>query len=298
MELGWKNAGPNAGPNGEKAKPNTSYSGQGLEIKETFSTSGRGRKMSLTSPLIEQALAQACAVCSPKTGSMSVIAILRQLETRSRLGSPVRSGSWCNAQSRTILVRQGFPGTHAEAAPFRRSRVKKLLAVLIVGSWLLSGTAARAQTPAQKESATHVISNQDMDLLRKDLRSKRKQLIAANLKLTDTEATKFWPVYDQYIVELITINDRKFGLIQEYADNWGKLTNEQSLLFTRNWLDMDIAIAQLRQKYVPMVAKVLDGTKAATFFQLDRRIAMMMELQVSSQMPLVQEQESSSKSAN
>jgi hypothetical protein len=69
-------------------------------------------------------------------------------------------------------------------------------------------------------------------------------------------------------------------------------------LFTRNWLDMDIAIAQLRQKYVPMVAKVLDGIKTATFFQLDRRIAMMMDLQVSSQMPLVQEQESSGKSAN
>jgi len=176
--------------------------------------------------------------------------------------------------------------------------VKRLLAVLIVGSCLLSGTASRAQTAAQKENTTHVISNQDIDLLRKDLRSKRKQLIAANLKLTDTEAAKFWPVYDQYIAELITINDKKFGLIQDYADNWGKLTNEQSLLFTRNWLDMDIAIAQLRQKYVPMVAKILEGSKAATFFQLDRRIAMMMDLQVSSQMPLVQEQESSSQSSS
>jgi hypothetical protein len=198
---------------------------------------------------------------------------------------------------------QYFCGTGAPARTprlrlSRRSRVEKLLAVLVVGSWLLSGTVARAQTPAQKESATHVISNQDMDLLRKDLRSKRKQLIAANLKLTETEATKFWPVYDQYIGELITINDRKFGLIQEYADNWGKMTNEQSLLFTRNWLDMDIAIAQLRQKYVPMVAKVLEGKKTATFFQLDRRIAMMMDLQVSSQMPLVQDQASSSESSS
>ena len=176
--------------------------------------------------------------------------------------------------------------------------MKKLLAALIVGSWVLSGIPARAQTPAQEESVAHVMSNQDMDLLRKDLRSKRKQLIAANLKLTDTEAAKFWPVYDQYIMELITINDRKFGLIQEYAHYWGKLTDENSLLFTRNWLDMDIAITQLRQKYVPMVAKVLEGRKAATFFQLDRRIAMMMDLQVSSQMPLVQEQESSSQSSS
>jgi hypothetical protein len=136
-----------------------------------------------------------------------------------------------------------------------------------------------------------------LNLLRKDLRAKRKQLIAANLRLTEAEATKFWPIYDQYIAELITINDRKFALIQEYADNWGKLTNEQSLLFTRNWLDRDIEISQLRQKYVPMVAKVLEGKKTATFFQLDRRIAMMLDLQVSSQMPLVQEQDSGSSSS-
>ena len=72
------------------------------------------------------------------------------------------------------------------------------------------------------------------------------------------------------------------------------------LIRARNWLDMDIATAQLRQKYVRIVAKVLDGRKTATFFQLDRRIAMMMELQASSQMPLVQEQSegSSSKSPN
>jgi hypothetical protein len=55
-------------------------------------------------------------------------------------------------------------------------------------------------------------------------------------------------------------------------------------------VEEDIQVAQLRQKYVPIIAKVLDGKKAATFFQLDRRIAMMIELQVSSQMPLVQAQ--------
>jgi len=150
---------------------------------------------------------------------------------------------------------------------------------------------AQAQAPPPKEGSAHVIGDQELNLLRKDLRSKRKQLIASNLKLTDTEAAKFWPVYDQYVTELIAINDKKFAVIQDYADNWGKLTSEQSLSFIRQWLDMDIATAQLRQKYVPIVSKVLDGKKTATFFQMDRRIAMMIELQVSSQMPLVQDQQ-------
>ena len=170
--------------------------------------------------------------------------------------------------------------------------MKKLMAVVLIGgSWMLSGATARAQTAPPKESTTHVISDQDLNMLRKDLRSKRKQLIASNLKLNDTEAAKFWPIYDQYIAELIKINDKKFAIIQDYADNWGKMTNDQSLLFSRQWLDLDIETAQLRQKYVPIVSKVLDGKKTATFIQLDRRIAMMIELQVSSQMPLVQDQQ-------
>jgi hypothetical protein len=168
--------------------------------------------------------------------------------------------------------------------------VKKLAVAVLVGAGLMIGPRTIAQTTAPQESAPHVISDQDLNLFRQDIRSQRKQLIAANLKLTDQEATKFWPVYDQYTSELITINDKKFALIQEYADNYGKLTNEQSLTFIRRWLDADIEVAQLRQKYVPIVSKVLDGKKSATFFQLDRRIAMMIELQLSSRMPLVQAQ--------
>jgi hypothetical protein len=60
---------------------------------------------------------------------------------------------------------------------------------------------------------------------------------------------------------------------------------------TLDFRHADIATTQLRQKYVPIVSKVPDGKKSSTFFQLDRRIAMMIELQVSSQMPLVQAQE-------
>ena len=163
---------------------------------------------------------------------------------------------------------------------------------LLVASWMLFGATSRAQNLGQQESSTRgaVVSAQDIELLRKDLRAKRKELIAANLKLTETEGQRFWPVYDQYIKELIGINDKKFALIREYAEDYGKMTNDDALVFMRQWLDVDIATTQLRQKYVPMVSKVLDGKIAATFFQLDRRIAMMLELQVSSQIPLVDPQ--------
>lgn len=170
--------------------------------------------------------------------------------------------------------------------------MKKLLVVVtMAGAWMMCGARGNAQTAQPQDNSSHVISNQDIDLMRKDIRSRKKQLIAANLKLTDAESTKFWPVYDQYTAELIKINDKKFGLIQDYADHWGTMTDEQASLFLRQWLDVDIAITQLRQKYVPLVSQVLNGRKSATFFQLDRRIAMMIELQLASQLPIVQAQE-------
>ena len=179
-----------------------------------------------------------------------------------------------------------FTTTQAEAI------MKTLLRLAVLASL---GTAcevsAYAQTEAQDANTKHVISDQDLDLLRKDIRSQKKQLVAANLKLTDAEATKFWPVYDRYTADLIKINDKKFALIQDYADHWGTMSDEQASLFLRDWLDVDIATAQLRQRYVPEVTQVLNGRKTATFFQLDRRISMMIDLQLASKLPIVQAQE-------
>jgi hypothetical protein len=50
---------------------------------------------------------------------------------------------------------------------------------------------------------------------------------------------------------------------------------------------LDIKQTKLRQQYVP----VLPGKKAATFFQLDRRISTMIDLQLTSQLPLAQGQD-------
>lgn len=175
---------------------------------------------------------------------------------------------------------------------------KTLLAIVVLAGACL---ARSPQTPAQMTDVQQpaaspsqtgqVMSSQDVDLLRRDIRSKKKQLIAANLKLTEAEATKFWPVYDQYTQELIRINDKKYDLIKQYSQNWGSITDDQAMIWVRDWLDLDAALTQLRSKYVPIVRGVLPGKKAATFFQLDRRISMMIDLQVSSQLPLVQSQE-------
>ena len=165
-------------------------------------------------------------------------------------------------------------------------------AIAFLGVILSGATRLVAQDrPAVAGSSDSASADQQIALMRKDIRSMKRQIIAANLNLTDSEATKFWPVYEQYSAEVEKINDTRTALIREYSDGYGTLTDEQADSLIRRWLDADIAASNLRQKYVPIFRKVLPGKTAATFFQLDRRISMMIDLRVTSQLPLVQSQD-------
>jgi hypothetical protein len=86
------------------------------------------------------------------------------------------------------------------------------------------------------------------------------------------------------------LGDQKYALIKEYAQNFGTLTDAQAHSLIDRSLAVDEAIAKLRIKYVPIVGKVLPGTKTATFFQIDRRLGGLIDLQIASLIPLVQQQ--------
>jgi len=106
--------------------------------------------------------------------------------------------------------------------------MKKTVAVLVLSGFLFAGeafvaqnAAAQAAQSAAGDNATSI--DQEIAMLRSDLRSTRKKVIAANMTLTDTEGEKFWPTYDQYVSELVKINDAKYALIKEYLQNSNSL---------------------------------------------------------------------------
>lgn len=159
---------------------------------------------------------------------------------------------------------------------------KTIIRVLIcVALVLISAPAFMAQTGT-------AVADQDLQLLRKDLRSMKKQLVAANMQLTDVEAQNFWPVYDQYTAETAKLYDVRYAIIKDYAASIRDLTNEQAQSLAKRWNEADSAGLQLRTKYFPLFEKAIAGKKAALFFQIDRRLALMIDLQLASEIPLVQ----------
>src|SRR5271165_5033276 len=120
--------------------------------------------------------------------------------------------------------------------------------------------------------------DEDIKLLRKDLRSEKKQIIAANMDLTDAEAQQFWPIYDRYTAELATASDPKYSLLKEYAQNYGTMTSEQADSYLKGRAAVEDKVLQVRLKYIPIFRKVLSGKSTALFFQLDWRLGLILDL--------------------
>jgi hypothetical protein len=166
------------------------------------------------------------------------------------------------------------------------------------GGMFAAGAKTRPVVQGQQVIVERVINptitDEDIALLRQDLRAKKMQVIGENMSLSDKEAEKFWPVYNHYVKDLMEVNNQKYGLLKQYAEMWGTMSDEDALIYVRHWLEADGQAQALRLKYVPVVSQVLPGKKAATFFQLDRRLNMIVDLQLFSQIPLAHVKESSS----
>ena len=150
-----------------------------------------------------------------------------------------------------------------------------------------TGQPAQAQTGSASASQSPAVSDQDIQMLRQDIRSQKKQIIAQNMSLSDAEAQKFWPVYDRYTADLVNINNTKYDLIKQYAQNFDQLTDAKVAPWVDSLLQLDQDVASLRKRYLPEFQKVLPAKKVALYEQLDRRTQMMIDLQLASMIPLM-----------
>jgi hypothetical protein len=154
-----------------------------------------------------------------------------------------------------------------------------------------AGAAAQGQQVTVQKVVSPTMTDEDIALLRKDLRALKMQVIGQNMSLSEAEGQKFWPIYNHYVKDLQEVNNQKYALLKQYAEMWSTMTDQDALIYVRNWLEADGQAQALRLKYVPVVSQVLPGRKAATFFQLDRRLNMMIDLQLFSQIPLAHQKE-------
>ena len=174
---------------------------------------------------------------------------------------------------------------------------KSIKAVLVVVSVLfvcnVSMFAQVSQKPpaqgvSDADAQPHSLSDQDIEMLRADLRAQRKQIVAQNMNLTADEATKFWPIFEQYRKEAVKPNDERWAVIKDYAANYNTMTDAQAHDYIKRWAAVDQELIGLRLRYVAVFENVISPKKTALWYQIDRRVDLLINLQLSTQIPLVE----------
>ena len=151
---------------------------------------------------------------------------------------------------------------------------------------LLAAMLAGFATPgwAQDKPANN------MEIVHEKLKADKKFIVAKYMELTESEAQKFWPVYDEFQKDLDQINQRLFILLQSYAADYRNksLTDEKAKKLLDEWIAIDNDDAKRRAAFAPQVLKALPAKKAARYLQIENEFRILLRYDLAATVPLVQ----------
>ncbi len=163
------------------------------------------------------------------------------------------------------------------------SKIRALLvSALILG---LSATSGGAAAPAGGES-----EKASVDVLLNAIRANRKALVAVNLKMTDDEAAKFWPIYDSYQKEMNALGDRLVAVLGDYGKSFHDMTDEKAMKILDDYLTIEADRVKVRRAYVEQFAKALPGRKLARFYQIENKMDAVIRYEMAKTIPVVEDE--------
>jgi Spy/CpxP family protein refolding chaperone len=151
--------------------------------------------------------------------------------------------------------------------------------LMLTFAMLTFGPLGRAQDqePPTIDSAIAVV--------RANMKAGRTTLITTGMNFNDRDGAAFWPIYQQYEYERSRVDDRRAAVIKQYTQKYPNLTDAEAKAMADQMLDCESRLAELKKKYYKKFNKVLPALTVTKFFQLDRRIDLMMDMQVESSLP-------------
>lgn len=162
---------------------------------------------------------------------------------------------------------------------------KTLLSFLLLA---ISSTTFAEPTGEQKSARRSTSEEQkSLELLTASQRMDKREMLKNALDLNQTESDRFWPIYYEYQAQLIPIYDRKFALIEQYADDYPKLSERQADHLVRESLAAKKQQIELLQTYYTKVARALSKNIAARFVQLESAWNGAFDVKLLSRLPLI-----------
>ena len=127
------------------------------------------------------------------------------------------------------------------------------------------------------------------DVLRKIFSAEKRALTENFLALTGSDANAFWELYDEYELERKSLADGRIRLIQDYAELYNGLTNDQATALVNRSFDGRSAALKLQKKYFKKISKAVDAKTATSWLQLEQYIRTAVNMDLYDAIPFVGE---------
>jgi hypothetical protein len=143
-------------------------------------------------------------------------------------------------------------------------------------------TATPSDSDAQKNVQAYI------ELMRRNVRQEKAEIMGAVMVLSAQDATKFWPIYSEYDSELAKLNNQRIENIKEYARTYDQMTDEKADELVQKALAYQKQRAELLEQTYVKVKQALGAVTAARFIQVEHQLLLIIDLQISSSLPIAE----------
>ncbi len=131
-------------------------------------------------------------------------------------------------------------------------------------------------------------NNDYMEVQRAALKTEKKALVADAMQLTEDESKAFWPLYNEYNEKLYQINTKVYELIEKFANEYDKLSDEQAIELWNENLKIKKEAAKLETTYFKKFQKIISGKKVLRYFQTENKIDALIAYELAAEIPLAE----------
>jgi len=131
----------------------------------------------------------------------------------------------------------------------------------------------------------------DIQGIRTDIREVAKEIVAENMVLTADEAKIFWPLYDEYMAEVKLLGDQEVKLTEEYMLNFYLMEEKTASNLLDDVLNLERDKQSLKSEYIRKMKKVLPAKVVGKFYQIEKRLTLLIDAEKVSRIPLLKKEE-------
>ena len=161
-------------------------------------------------------------------------------------------------------------------------------------SYVRTGALCAVLVPVLALAADKPVVNEkftDLEPAIKELRDAvgkdRRDIVKANMLLTNSEAARFWPIYDEYRAEIHKLGDRRVKLITDYAANRNAMSEDEAMRLLKEAIDIDKEKLDIQGDYVKKFNKELSARTTARFFHIEQKLDAIGDAARAAKIPLI-----------